>query len=135
MGLTPRDHGGERASGPRSRIGRPQPGHLGGDLCAGEHQGQGLGRDEANLLEDGPALDPQAFAEEGTQGAPGHLHGGAAELLVLAQEEVVGADLILGESGRIALVVFAQLADVADVFLFGPLPGFPCDLSLARIEV
>ena len=35
------------------------------------------------------------------------------------QEQEVGAELVLGERGLIALEVFAQLAEVTDVFFFG----------------
>ena len=40
-------------------------------------------------------------------------------MLVLAQEQEVFPELILAESGRVALEVLGQLADIADVFLFG----------------
>ena len=38
---------------------------------------------------------------------------------MLAQEQEVLAQLVLGERGRVALKVFGQLADIADVLLFG----------------
>src|SRR6185436_13682387 len=63
--------------------------------------------------------DVEAVAEEGAQGAAGQLHRRAAELFLLAQEQEVGAELILGERGRVARVVLAELAHVADVFVLG----------------
>jgi len=53
------------------------------------------------------------------QGALGHLPGGSAKLPDLAQFQVIGADLIFGERGRVALIMVAEVADVADVFLLG----------------
>ena len=41
---------------------------------------------------------------------------------MLAQEQEVLAQLVLGESGRVALEVLGQLADIPDVFLFRRLP-------------
>src|ERR1043166_554941 len=90
-------------------------------LRAPSNQGQYLRWHDAHLLEDPPAGDLQAVAEEGAQGATGQLHGRAAELLLLAQEQKVGAQLILSEGGRIAVVMLAELAHVADVFVLGGL--------------
>ena len=50
------------------------------------------------------------------------LHGRGVVMFVLAQEQEVLADLILGEDRRITLEVFGQFADVADVLLFGGWP-------------
>ena len=69
--------------------------------------------------EHGPAVNPQTVLEEGAQGTASHLHGGGAELADLAQFEVIGAHLVLGERGRVALVMIAEPADVTDVFFFG----------------
>ena len=40
-------------------------------------------------------------------------------MLVLTQEQEVLTQLVLGERGRVALKVLGQLADIADVLLFG----------------
>ena len=56
------------------------------------------------------------------QGEFGRLHRAVLVLLVLAQEQEVLAKLVLGETGWIALEVFGQLAQVADVLLFGGQP-------------
>jgi hypothetical protein len=40
----------------------------------------------------------------------------------LAQEQEVGAELVLREGERVALEVLAALADAADVFVLGGLP-------------
>lgn len=40
-------------------------------------------------------------------------------MLVLAEKEEVLPELIFGQGGRIALEMFGQFADVADVFFFG----------------
>ena len=94
----------------------------GGDLLPREDQRESLGRGNADLLEHGPVGgDAQAVAEEAAQGAAGQLHGRAAEALLLAQEEEVSAELILGQRGGVGPVVFGQLADVADVFVPGGL--------------
>ena len=92
-----------------------------GHLFARQYQRQGLRRRDAHLLEDRPAGDVEAVTEETAQGAPGELHGRAAELLLLAQEQEVSAQLILGQRGRVALVMLAQLAYVTDVFVLGGL--------------
>ena len=47
------------------------------------------------------------------------LSGSEFAELVLAQEQEVLALLVFGERGRVALEMFGQLADIADVFLFG----------------
>src|SRR5258705_13531760 len=51
----------------------------------------------------------------------GALHGGGLVMFVLAQEQEVLTQLILGECGRVALEMLSQFADVAEVFLFGRL--------------
>ena len=43
-------------------------------------------------------------------------------MFVLAQEQEVFPELILAESGRVALEVLGQLADIAEVFFFGGRP-------------
>lgn len=40
-------------------------------------------------------------------------------MLVLAQEQEIGAHLVLGECGRITLKMLGQFADVAHVFFLG----------------
>ena len=89
------------------------------DLLARENERQRLRRRHAHLVKHRPVRALQTLAEESAQGTAGQLHGRAAELLLLAQKEKVGAQLILRERGRVALKMFAQLAQVADVFLFG----------------
>ena len=90
-----------------------------GDLFAGEHQRQGLGRGDAEFAKHRPAFDVQTVLKEGAQGALGHLHGGGPKLPDLTQFEVIGADLILGERGWVALVMIAEPANVTDVFFLG----------------
>ena len=90
-----------------------------GDLFAGEHQRQATaaGRCAPPRRPSSPRCgDSRGRSAEGTAG---ELHGRAAELLLLAEEEEVGAELVLGERGRVALVMVGEPADVADVFLFG----------------
>ena len=55
----------------------------------------------------------------GVKHSAGDGHGGAAVILVLAQEQKILPHLILGECGRVALEVFGELAEVADVFFLG----------------
>jgi len=43
-------------------------------------------------------------------------------VLVLAQEQEVLAELVLGERSRVALEVLGQLADIPDVLFLGRLP-------------
>ena len=91
-----------------------------GDLFARQHQRQRLRRSDAEFLEHRPGqAELEVFAEETAEGAFGDLHGGGPELPDLAQFEIIGADLILGERGRVALVMVAEAADVADVFFLG----------------
>jgi len=125
-----------RKSGPARRPVGPVPVNLTNDPCpaswgarqraqqehglaAGGTLRQGLRRGDAEFAKHRPAGDVQAVLEEGAQGALGHLHGGGAKLADQAQLQVIGADLVLGERGRIALIMVAAAADVADVFFFG----------------
>ena len=48
----------------------------------------------------------------------GRLHGGVLVMLVLAEEQEVLPNLVLGERGRVALEMLGELADVADVLFF-----------------
>lgn len=94
-----------------------------GDLLAGEHQRQGLGRGNPKFVEYRPAqAEFEVLAVEAAQGSLGDLHGRAPGLPHLAQFEVISADLTLRERGRVALVMVAEPADVANVFFFGGLP-------------
>ena len=94
----------------------------GGDLLSGQDQRQGVRRGDAQILEHGPVqAEFEMFAKEGAQGAFGHFHGRAAELLILAQEEEVTAQIVLGGGGGITLEMIGKPADIADVFLFGGL--------------
>ena len=63
-----------------------------------------------------------AIQVEGQQGVLGGFHGSGLVMLVLAQEQEVLAQLVLGERGRVALEMFGELADIADVFLLGGRP-------------
>ena len=47
------------------------------------------------------------------------LHGGGLVALVLTQEQEVLAQLVLAQSGRVALEMLGELADITDVLLFG----------------
>jgi hypothetical protein len=91
----------------------------GGDFLTREHHGQDERLGDAHLTEHRPAGALMAIDEEGAQGELGRLHGRAGVVLVLAQEQEVGAQLIRGEGERIDAEMFGEFADVADVFLFG----------------
>src|SRR5439155_22727410 len=56
---------------------------------------------------------------EGEQRVFGRLHGSGLVVLVLAQEQEVFAELVLGERSRVTLEMLGQLADIADVLLLG----------------
>ena len=90
-----------------------------GDLFAREHQRQRLWRGDAQFAKHRPAFDAEAVLEKRPQGALGHLHGRGPELPHLPQFEIIGAHLVLGQRGRVAPVMVAEPADVADVFLLG----------------
>ena len=91
----------------------PQRGQQGGDFLAGEDHGQGLVFDDADFFKDRPGLaELEAVAEEATEGKLGDLHGAGGVTLVLAQEQEVLAELILGERGWIALEMLGQFAHV-----------------------
>jgi hypothetical protein len=45
-------------------------------------------------------------------------------VLVLAQEQEVLANLVLGEGGRVALEMLGQFADIPDVLFLGRQGGF-----------
>ena len=91
------------------------------DLRARQHDGQHLRLGDAHLPEDGPAGDLEALDEEAQQRVFGHLHGAAGVVLVLAQEQEVLPELVLGEGGRVALEMLGQLADIPDVLFLGRL--------------
>ena len=74
---------------------------------------------DADFVEDSPGGAFEALEEEAAQGELGGLHGGGFVVLVLAQEQEVLANLVFAERGRIALEMLGELADVADVLLFG----------------
>lgn len=124
---------GERGAVTRLARGAEQR----GDLRAVEHQRQGLGRGDADLLEDGPAGgEAVAVAEEAAEGAAGELHGGAAVALLLAEIQEVRAKLVLGQGGGVGALVFGQLAHVADVFVLGGLAVIPVAWrSFTRFEL
>ena len=77
---------------------------------------------DAQLAKDSPVGMFEVLGEEGEQGELGRLHGAGAVAPMFAQVEEVSADLVLGEGGRIALVMFGELADVPEVLLFGGRP-------------
>ena len=107
-------------AGPEPRLAhdRQQRLHLG----APQHDGQHFRLGNADFLEDRPALHLDAVQIEGPQGILGRLHRAVFVMLVLAQEEEVLADLVLGERGRVALEMFGEFADVPDILLFGGRP-------------
>ena len=85
------------------------------DLRAGQDDGQDLGCGDAQFAKDGPAGDLKALDKEAKQRVFGHFHGFGRVVLVLAQKQEVMAKLVFGQSGRVALEVLRQLADIADV--------------------
>src|SRR5208282_1372723 len=91
-------------------------------LLAGQHDGQVLRLGDAQLFEHSPTLDLDAVFVEAAQSELGRFHGAVLVMFVLAQEQEVLANLALGERGRVALEMLGQLADVADVLLFGGRP-------------
>ena len=92
------------------------------DLRAGQHHGQHLRLGDAHFPEDGPAGDLEALDVEAEQRVFGHLHRAAGVVLVLAQEQEILPELILGEGGRVALEMLGQLAHIPDVLFLGRLP-------------
>ena len=62
-------------------------------------------RGDEDLREDRPAGDVQSVAEESAERTAGELHGRAPKLFLLAHEQEVGAQLVLGEGGRGARVI------------------------------
>jgi hypothetical protein len=92
------------------------------DFGASQNDGQHFGFGDAHFLEHSLAGDLDAIQIEGQQRVLGCLHGSGLVVLVLAQEQEVLAQLVFGERGRVALEVLGQLADIADVFLFGGRP-------------
>jgi hypothetical protein len=69
--------------------------------------------------EDLPVRVPEMFAEKELESGLTDGHGRATELLVLAQEQEVLAELILAERGRVTLKMIGQPPHVTDIFLFG----------------
>lgn len=102
----------------------------GGHLLAVQHQRQGLRRGDAQLLEHRPALDPEQLAVETAQGALGHLHGRAAKVLLLPQEQVIAAHLVFRGAGRIPLQVIGETPEITNVLLFG---GGPVIFELDKV--
>jgi hypothetical protein len=89
---------------------------------AAQNDGQDFRFGDAHFLEHRPAADLDAIQVEGQQRVFGGLHGSGLVVLVLAQEQEVLAQLVLGKSGGVALEMLGELADITDVLLFGGWP-------------
>jgi len=76
------------------------------DLAARQREGQHLWFGNPHFFEQRPAGDLDAIQVEAQQRVFGHLHRAAGVMFVLAQEEEILPDLVLGERGRVARKVF-----------------------------
>jgi len=85
---------------------------------AAQNNGQDFRFGDPHFLEHRPVADLDAIQVEGQQRVFGRLHGRGLVVLVPAQEQEVLAHLVLRQRGWVALEVFSQLADIADVLLF-----------------
>jgi hypothetical protein len=92
------------------------------DLRAGEPQRQGLAAADDPFGKHRPVGVAELLAEEELEGSLTEGHGRAGETLVLAQEQEVVAQLLLGEGGGVAAEMIGQAAHVTDVFLTGGWP-------------
>ena len=88
-------------------------------LVAAQHKRQRLRAANLDFGKHRPVVAVQTLAEKAAQTGPRQIHRAAAVMLVLAQEQEVLAQLVLGERGRVTLKVLGQLDEVADVFLLG----------------
>ena len=87
-------------------------------LLAGEDQRQGRAPPDDQFGKDLPVA-AQMFAKEELKRGLADGHGRAGEVLVLAQEQEVLAQLIFRQRGRVALEMIGQAADITHIFLAG----------------
>ena len=88
---------------------------------AGQDHREDVRLGNAHLVKNGPGGEFKALAIEAAQSELRRFHGAMLVMFVLAQEQEVLPQLVLGQCGRIALEMLGEFAEIADILLFGGL--------------